>query len=50
MTTVTSVWWLVIKGKKDNYYRMRIDGSVVVIDTVLVGSRGDIYKKIGDLG
>ncbi|MBQ6920257.1 MAG: hypothetical protein IJQ74_07990 [Synergistaceae bacterium] len=48
-----------IKGKKGNYYRMRIgqwriifaliDLSVVVIDTVLAGSRGDVYKKIGGL-
>ena len=26
-----------------------IDLSVVVIDTVLAGSRGDVYKKIGGL-
>ena len=48
-----------IKGKKNKYYRMRIaewriiysiiDGNIVVIDTVLAGSRGDIYKKMGGL-
>ena len=45
--------------KKNEYYRMRIgewrvifsiiDGVVVVINTVLAGSRDDIYKKMGGL-
>ena len=49
----------VLKGKKNEYYRMRIgewrvifsivDGVVVVINTVLAGSRGDIYKKMDGL-
>ena len=49
----------IIKGKRDEYYRMRIgswrvifmmtDGKITVINTILAGSRGDIYKKIGGL-
>lgn len=45
-----------IKGKRNDYYRIRIDGyrvvyaiingKIVVIDTILAGSRGDIYKKM----
>lgn len=48
-----------IKGKKSEYYRMRIgnwrvifmiaEGQITVINTLLAGSRGDIYKKIGGL-
>ena len=48
-----------IKGKKSEYYRMRIgswrvifmiaEGQITVITTLLAGSRGDIYKKIGGL-
>ncbi len=48
-----------IKGKKTKYYRIRLDeyrviytiinNSVVVIDTLLAGTRGDIYKKMGGL-
>lgn len=48
-----------IKGKRNKYYRMRvgdwrvifsiINGKIVVINTILAGSRGDIYKKIGGL-
>ena len=49
----------VLKGKKNEYYRMRIgewrviymiiDGKITVINTVLAGSRGDIYKKMDGL-
>lgn len=45
-----------IKGKKSIYYRIRIgsyrviftiiDGKVVVVKTILAGSRGDVYKKL----
>ena len=48
-----------IRGKKGEYYRMRIrdwrvifmiaEGQITVINTLLAGSRGDIYKKIGGL-
>ena len=48
-----------IKGKRGEYYRMRIgswrvifmiaEGQITVINTLLAGSRGDIYKKIGGL-
>ena len=48
-----------IKGKRNEYYRMRIgewriiymilDGKITVINTLLAGSRGDIYKKISGL-
>ena len=48
-----------IKGKQNDYYRMRIggyrviyaviNGKIVVIDTLLAGSRGDIYKKTDGL-
>ena len=48
-----------IKGKRSEYYRMRIgswrvifmisEGQITVINTLLAGSRGDIYKKIGGL-
>ena len=49
----------VLKGKKNEYYRMRIgdwrviymiiDREITVINTVLAGSRGDIYKKMDGL-
>ena len=42
-----------IKGKRNNYYRMKlggyrvvyaiINGKIVVIKTVLAGTRGDVY-------
>ena len=48
-----------IAGKHGLYYRMRIgdyrvvytviDGNIVVIDTLLAGPRGDIYKKMSGL-
>ena len=48
-----------IKGKKSEYYRMRIgswrvifmitEGQITVINTLNAGSRGDIYKKIGGM-
>ncbi len=44
-----------IKGKRSIYYRIRlggwrviyavINGKIIVITTILAGSRGDIYKK-----
>ncbi len=48
-----------IKGKKSEYYRMRIGswrvifmiagGQITVINTLNAGSHGDIYKKIGGM-
>ena len=48
-----------IKGKRNDYYRIRlsgyrviyaiINGKIVVINTILAGSRGDVYKKMGGL-
>ena len=48
-----------IKGKHSNYYRIRlggyrvvytiINGTIVVVSTLLAGSRGDIYKKMSGL-
>ena len=48
-----------ILGKKSSYYRIRIgdyrvvytiiNGRLIVITTLLAGSRGDIYKKMGAL-
>lgn len=48
-----------IKGKRNDYFRIRlegfrviytlINGKIVVIQTILAGSRGDIYKKISAL-
>ena len=48
-----------IKGKKNDYYRIRlgmwriiyeiINGKIVVITTLLAGSRGDVYKKMDGL-
>lgn len=48
-----------IKGKRNDYYRIRlgnyrvvyaiINGRIVVIHTLLAGSRGDVYKKMGGL-
>ena len=48
-----------IKGKKNNYFRIRlgqyrviytiIDGKIVVIRTLLAGPRGEGYKKMGGL-
>ncbi len=45
-----------IKGKRHDYFRIRIgdhriiytviNGMIVVIQTLLAGSRGDIYKKM----
>ena len=45
-----------IQGKRSNYYRIRlgdyrviytiINGKIIVINTLLAGSQGDIYKKI----
>ena len=48
-----------ISGKRNDYYRIRIgeyrivyaiiNGEIVVINTLLAGSRGDVYKKMGGL-
>lgn len=48
-----------IKGKRNDYYRVRlgeyrvvyalIGGKIVVITTLLAGSRGDVYKKMNGL-
>ena len=48
-----------IRGKRNDYYRIRlggyrviytiINGKIVVINTLLVGLRGDIYKKMTGL-
>ena len=48
-----------IKGKKNNYFRIRlgqyrviytiIDGKIVVIRTLLAGPRGDVYKKMSGM-
>ena len=48
-----------IKGRKNDYYRIRlggwrvvyavINGKLVVIQTLLAGARGDVYKKMGGL-
>ena len=45
-----------IKGKRNDYYRIRlgnyrvvyalINGKIVVVDTILAGARGDVYKKM----
>ena len=49
----------ILSGKRNKYYRMRIgdwrivfsiiNGKIIVINTVLAGSRGDIYNKIGGM-
>ena len=48
-----------IVGKRSDYYRVRlgnwrviytvINGVIVVVNTILAGSRGDIYKKMSGL-
>ena len=48
-----------IKGKHNDYYRIRlggyrvvytiIDGKIVVVSTIPAGSRGDVYKKTDGL-
>lgn len=48
-----------IQGKRTSYYRIRlgsyrviytvVNGRIVVITTLLAGSRGDVYKKMGAL-
>ncbi len=45
-----------IKGKRNDYYRIRIgnyrivyaiiNGKIVVVSTIIAGARGDIYKKM----
>ena len=48
-----------IKGKRNDYYRIKlggyrvvfaiINGKIVVISTLLAGARGDAYKKMSGL-
>lgn len=48
-----------IKGKRNDYFRIRIgnyrviyaliNNTIVVVNTILAGSRGDIYKKMDAL-
>ena len=48
-----------IKGKRNDYYRIRlgncrvvyaiINGRIIVIITLRAGSRGDVYKKMSGL-
>ena len=48
-----------IRGKRNDYYRIRlgncrvvyaiINGRIIVIKTLLAGSRGDVYKKMSGL-
>ncbi len=48
-----------IKGKRNDYYRIKlggyrvvyaiINGKIIVISTFLAGSRGDVYKKMSGL-
>ena len=48
-----------IRGKRNDYFRLRlgdyrviytvINGKIIVIETLLAGARGDIYKKMDGL-
>lgn len=48
-----------IKGKRNDYYRIKlggyrvvyaiINGKIIVISTLLAGARGDVYKKMSGL-
>jgi len=48
-----------IKGKRNDYYRIKlggyrvvyaiINGRIIVISTLLAGVRGDVYKKMSGL-
>ena len=48
-----------IKGKRNDYYRIKlggcrvvyaiINGKIIVIGTLLAGARGDVYKKMSGL-
>ena len=48
-----------IRGKRNDYYRIRlgryrvvytiINGKIIVINTLLAGARGDVYKKMSGL-
>ena len=48
-----------IKGKRNDYYRIKlggcrviyaiINGKIIVISTILAGSRGDVYKQMRGL-
>lgn len=48
-----------IRGKRNDYYRIKlggyrvvyaiINGKIVVINTMLAGPRGDVYKKMSGL-
>ena len=48
-----------IRGKRNDYYRIRlgsyrviyavINGKIVVVNTLMAGPRGDVYKKMSGL-
>ena len=48
-----------IAGKRDDYYRIKlggyrviytiINGKIIVVNTILAGVRGDVYKKTNGL-
>ncbi len=48
-----------IQGKRSTYYRVRlgdhriihavVNGKIIVINVLIAGSRGDVYKKINGL-
>lgn len=48
-----------IRGKRNDYYRIRlggyrvvyaiINGKIVVVNTILAGARGNVYKKMNGL-
>ena len=48
-----------LKGKRNHYYQIRIgsyrivyaiiNGKIIVVSTLLAGSRGDVYKKMSGL-
>ena len=48
-----------IRGKRNDYYRIKIggyrvvytviNGKIVVVNTMLAGPRGDVYKKMSGL-
>lgn len=49
----------IIKGIKETFYRMKIndyrvifrviDKEIIIIDSILAGNRGDIYKKLKNI-
>ena len=61
MTGASPAAWDVkrIKGKRNDYYRLRlggwrvvyavVNGTIIVITALLAGPRGDVYKKMSGL-